>query len=114
MCCIETLLSDKRVCLNGAMTQKTSWSETHLDIVATMVRVPVVGGKHKQKSTIKNWAGEYDGDVLDDAIKDLINAGVIREKGRGTITLRSVETGKEFLEKFDENDEYVWFYSDIG
>jgi len=74
----------------------SSWRKEHLEIVSTMVRVPVVGTHHKQRQTIKGWCGRFDGDVLDDAIDDLISAGIVREKGRGTITLRSVQVGKQF------------------
>jgi hypothetical protein len=36
--------------------------------------------------------------------------GLVREKGRGTVTLETVQDGKRFLEQFDEDDEYTWFY----
>jgi hypothetical protein len=48
--------------------------------------------------------------VLDAAIDDLVSIGLVREKGRGTVTLKSVQDGKRFLERFDSDDEYVWFY----
>jgi hypothetical protein len=88
----------------------SAWSDPHLAVVSTMVRVPVAGGHHKQRQTIKNWCGGYDGDVLDDAIDDLVAARIIREKGRGTITLRSKDTGEDFLRKHDTDDDYSWYY----
>ncbi len=87
-----------------------SWNDVHLQVISTMVREPVTGSRHVQRQTLKNWCGGYDGDDLDKAIDDLIKTGLIREKGRGTITLRSVQIGKRFLEQYDENDDYIWHY----
>ncbi|ERH13236.1 MAG: hypothetical protein J07HB67_02274 [halophilic archaeon J07HB67] len=75
-----------------------------------MVREPVAGSRHVQRQTSKRWCGGYEGDVLDAAIDDLVSIGLVREKGRGTVTLKSVQDGKRFLERFDSDDEYVWFY----
>ena len=76
-----------------------------------MVRVPVVGFHHKQKDTIKGWCGDFDGDVVDDAIDDLVTdpTAPLQEKGRGTIQLTSVADAKEFLEQHDDDDEFTWF-----
>lgn len=87
-----------------------SWNDTHLQVVSTMVREPVAGSRHVQRQTLKNWCGGYDGNKLDQAIDDLIAIGLIREKGRGTVTLRSVTAGKKFLDQHDDNDDYVWHY----
>ncbi|WP_049893937.1 hypothetical protein [Salinarchaeum sp. Harcht-Bsk1] len=87
-----------------------SWNDTHLQVVSTMVREPVAKTRHVQRQTLKGWCGGYDGDQLDEAIDDLVAIGLVREKGRGTITLRSVQAGKRFLEKHDEGGDYVWFY----
>lgn len=83
-------------------------SKVHLEVVSTMVRSGVTGGKHKQRQTIKGWCGGFDGDTLDDAIDELISDGLIREKGRGTITLRSMPAGQKFLEKHDDDGDYTW------
>jgi len=88
----------------------SSWNDTHLEVVSTMLRAKVAGGHHKQRQTIKGWCSGYDGDALDDAIDDLVNAGILREKGRGTITLRSVPVGERFLKQHDDDDDYIWFY----
>lgn len=87
-----------------------SWNDTHLQVVSTMVREPVANSRHVQRQTLKSWCGGYDGDSLDEAIGDLVAIGLVREKGRGTITLRSVQAGKQFLEEHDDDDDYVWFY----
>jgi hypothetical protein len=88
----------------------SNWSDPHLEVVSTMVRIPIAGGHHKQRQTVKGYCSGFDGDVLDDAIDDLVAAGIIREKGRDTITLRSVQTGKDFLRKHDTDDDYSWYY----
>lgn len=87
------------------------YTDEHLAIVAKMVRAPVVGNHHKQRQTIKGWVGGFDGDVLDDAIDDLIAdpQAPVREKGRGTIQLTSVHKAKEFIKKHDDNDNYSWY-----
>lgn len=87
-----------------------SWTDVHLQVISTMVREPVTGSRHVQRQTIKGWCGGHDGAELDDAIDDLIAIGLIREKGRGTITLRSVSAGKKFLREHDDEDDYVWHY----
>lgn len=87
------------------------YTDEHLAIIAKMVRVPVVGSHHKQRQTIKGWVGGFDGDVLDDAIDDLIAdpKAPLREKGRGTITLTSVHDAKEFIKRHDDNDNFTWY-----
>jgi len=87
-----------------------SWNDAHLQVVSTMVREPVANTRHVQRQTLKGWCGGFDGDELDEAIDDLVAIGLVREKGRGTITLRSVQAGKQFLEAHDEEGDYVWFY----
>jgi len=84
-------------------------SDAHLEIVSTMVRSNVRGAHHKQRQTIKSWCGGFDGDKLDDAIDDLIKQGVILEKGRGTITLRSMQAGKDYIRKNDDDGDYTWY-----
>jgi len=84
-------------------------SDADLEIVSTMVRSGVTGGKHVQRQTVKNWCGGYDGDVLDDVIDDLINQGLIREKGRGTITLSSMRAGKDYIRENDDGGNYTWY-----
>ena len=86
------------------------WQNVHLEIVSKMVRERVVGSRHVQRQTLRGWCSGHEGDVLAEAIDDLIAVGLVREKGRGTVTLRSLRDGKRFLERFDEDDEYVWFY----
>lgn len=88
----------------------SGWNDIHLEIVSTMVREPVVGSRHVQRQTLKGWCSGYGGKALDDAIDDLVAIGLVREKGRGTVTLETVQDGKRFLEQFDEDDEYTWFY----
>lgn len=88
----------------------SGWEKVHLEIVSKMVRSKVAGAHHKQRDTIKGWCGGYDGDVIDEAIDELVAAGLIREKRRGTITLRSIGDGKNFLQNNDENGDYTWFY----
>lgn len=89
----------------------SEWKTVHLTVVAKMVRVPVVGSHHKQKDTINGWCGGFDGDVVDDAIDDLVTdpTAPLQEKGRGTIQLTSVADAKEFLEQHDDDDEFTWF-----
>jgi len=92
------------------MTEKTNpFSETHLEVVATMVRVPVTGAHHKQRDTIKNWCGGYDGDDIDAAIDDLVAEGVLLKTARDTIKLRSVQAGKEFIKEHDTEGVYTWY-----
>ena len=86
------------------------WERVHLEIVSKMVREPVAGSRHVQRQTLKGWCGGYEGDVLDAAIDDLISIGLVREKARGTVTLESLQDGKRFLERFDEDGDYAWFY----
>lgn len=88
----------------------SGWNDTHLQVVSTMVREPVSGKRHVQRQTLKSWCGGYDGSKLDQAIDDLVAIGLILEKGRGTITLRSVQAGKQFLQKHDDDEDYTWFY----
>lgn len=88
----------------------SSWDDVHLAVVSTMVREPVAGGRHVQRQTLKSWCGGYSGAELDEAIDDLIASGLVREKGRGTVTLRSVRAGRTFLERFDEDGAYTWYY----
>lgn len=85
----------------------SEWQEQHLEIVSTMIRSGVAQSKHVQKQTLKGWCGGFEGDILDDAIEDLIAVGLIREKGRGTITLRSIQAGERFIEQHDENGDYT-------
>lgn len=87
------------------------WETSHLTIIAKMLRRKVVKSHHKQRQTVIGWCSGYDGDVLQEAIDDLVtdpNAPVY-EKGRGTITLRSIHEAKEFLQKHDEDDEFTWY-----
>ena len=88
----------------------SNWTEAHLEVVATMVSEPVAGGRHVQRQTLKGWCTGHGGKTLDSAIDDLITIGLIREKGRDTVTLRSVQDGKDFLQKFDDDDKYTWYY----
>lgn len=88
----------------------SEWTDAHLEVVSTMLRSRVVGAHHKQRETILGWCGGFEGDVLDEAIDELVAAGLVREKGRGTITLRSIPDAKQFLKNNDEEDDYVWFY----
>lgn len=81
-----------------------------MEVVATMVNEPVAGSRHVQRQTLKGWCTGYDGETLDEAIDQLIAVGLIREKGRDTVTLRSVRDGKQFLRAFDDDDEYTWYY----
>lgn len=85
------------------------WKDIHLSLVSKMVREPVAGKRHVQRQTLKGWCGRYEGDRLDEAIDDLVAVGLVREKARGTVTLRSVQAGKQFLEQHDDG-EYSWFY----
>lgn len=88
----------------------TTWNPSHLEIVAKMVRAKVTGSHHKQPDTIKGWAN-LDGHVFQQALDDLISdpEGPVQQKGRGTIQLTSIQDAKEFLEKYDHEDEYIWF-----
>lgn len=86
------------------------WNSSHVEILAKMVRVPITGKHHKQRDTIKGWV-DLEGDVFEDAMDDLVtdpNAPV-REKGRGTVTLTSVQETKEFIRQYDEEEEYTWY-----
>lgn len=87
------------------------YGKAHLAVLAKMVREPVVGKHHKQRQTIIRWCGEYDGDVLNAAIDDLITdpTAPLYEKGRKTITLSSVHEAKEFIKEHDEDGDFSWF-----
>lgn len=89
----------------------SDWEQAHVEVVANMVRVPVVGSHHKQKQTIVGWCGGYDGDVVKQAIDDLIASpeAPVREKGRGTITLTSVHEAKDFIRENDDENEFAWY-----
>jgi len=88
----------------------TEWTPSHVEIVAKMVRKPVVGNHHKQRDTIKRWV-DLDGDVFEKALDDLITdpSGPVHEKGRGTVQLTSVRDAKEFIKANDEEGEYTWY-----
>lgn len=87
----------------------SDWKKSHLEIVAKMVRVPVVGSHHKQRDTIKQWCN-FDGDVIEQAMDDLVAKGILQETARGTVKLVSVSKAKRFLEENDDDDSYCWFY----
>lgn len=89
----------------------SDWKDVHVAVVAKMVRVPVVGSHHKQKQTVVGWCGSYDGDVVKDAIDDLVTdpQAPLREKGRGTIQLTSVKMAKEFIRDNDDSGDYDWY-----
>lgn len=87
-----------------------SWTVSHLEIVAKMLRAKVTGTHHKQTDTIKGWA-DLEGDIFESALDDLISdpEGPVREKGRGTIQLTSIQDAKDFLREYDEEGEYTWY-----
>lgn len=87
----------------------SDWEDAHLQIVAKMVRVPVNGSNHKQRDTIKNWCGGYDGDVVDGAIDDLLAKGILQRYRSNTIQLVSVSIGEEFIKENDDNGDYTWY-----
>lgn len=89
----------------------TSFEQPHVEIVAKMLRAKVVKSHHKQKASIINWCSGYDGDVLKQAIDDLVRdpTAPVFEKGRGTITLSSIHEAKDFIEEYDDEDEYTWY-----
>lgn len=89
----------------------TTWKTQHLEVIAKMVRPPVVKSHHKQRQTIIGWCNGFDGDVLSDAIDDLVTdpSAPVYETGRDTIYLESVHAAKDFLEEHDDEDEYTWF-----
>jgi hypothetical protein len=90
--------------------ENRTFSDSHLEVVAKMVRAPVTGGHHKQRDTIKNnWCSGYDGDVIDEAIDDLVAEGILIETARDTIKLRSVKTAKEFIKEHDREGDYTWY-----
>lgn len=86
------------------------WNTSHLEILAKMVRAPVVGKHHKQIDTIQGWV-DLDGDVFSSAMDDLITdlEAPVRQKGRGTVQLTSVHDAKEFIKKHDDEGEYTWY-----
>lgn len=87
------------------------WKQVHVAVVAKMVREPVVGSHHKQKQTVVGWCGGYEGDTVKQAIDDLATdpGAPVHEKGRGTITLTSVQEAKDFIEENDEDQEFTWY-----
>lgn len=76
-----------------------------------MLRAKVVKSHHKQRQTIIGWCSGYDGDVLNDAIDELVkdSDAPVYEKGRGTITLRSVSEAKEFIREHDDDGDFTWY-----
>lgn len=91
------------------MSREDEVSDAKIEIVAKMVRKSVIGSHHKQRDTIKKWCGGFDGDILEEAIDELVRERVIHEKGRGTIHLPDQKRGKEYLEEHGEDDEFFWF-----
>lgn len=87
----------------------TEWNTSHLEILATMVGVPVTGKHHKQRDTIKGWAN-LEGDVFEEAMDDLTTdpKAPVHETAKNTVRLTSVHETKEFIREHDEDDEYTW------
>lgn len=88
----------------------SKWNASHVEILAKMVREPIVGSHHKQTDTIKDWV-DLDGDVFESAMNDLVTdpTAPVRKKGRGTVTLTSVHEAKEFIREHDEEGDYTWY-----
>ena len=88
----------------------TDWNTSHLEILAKMVRPPVVGKVHKQTDTIQGWV-DLDGDVFSEAMDELITnpEAPVVQKGRGTVQLTSVHETKEFIKEHDDEGEYTWY-----
>lgn len=84
-----------------------SWS---LRITSALVKKGVGKSHHKQPQTICGWFAVHDrgtvSGVLDDMVADT-DVPLMR-KGRGTVTLRSIQAGKRYLEEHGRDPPSDW------
>jgi len=92
------------------MTLSDDDIEMAVRVTKRMMSKGVVNKHHKQKQTIAGWFATHERgnvkDVLDDMISD--TEAPVRQKGRGTVTLISIQKAKQFLEDNGAEDPRGW------
>jgi len=91
----------------GLTGDDLEWS---LRITKRLVSKGVAKSHHKQPQTIAGWFATHDRgkvkDVLDDMVADS-DTPLVR-KGRGTVTLLSIQDGKRYLEDNGRQPPSTW------